>query len=428
MMQLNSLPNGWNIKPLEECVEILDSRRIPINADEREKRIANTSEAQLFPYFGATGQVGWIDDFIFNDEILLLGEDGAPFLDNGKDKAYLVQGKSWVNNHAHVLKAINGITSNMFLMHYLNFFDYHDYVTGTTRLKLNQAQMRRFPILLPPVDEQERITSKIEELFTQLDAGMAALKRVQAGLKRYKASVLKAAVDGKLVPQDPSDEPAAEMLRKIGKKPMEGEGLAPLPEGWCWVTVDDLAKSIQYGYTESASDEQIGPKFLRITDIQHGLVEWEIVPYCKIDDEQAEKYLLRKGDIVFARTGATTGKSYLINECPKSVFASYLIRLRLHDSLDVDYFSLFLDSPLYWSQIMIVRKGSAQPGVNATILATLKVPYPPLDEQRRIVSEVERRLSVAKENEAVIETTLVRAVCLRQAILKQAFEGRLDND
>src|SRR5687767_13854159 len=127
---MNNLPSYWKILPLENSVEILDNKRVPVNADERAKRQGD------IPYYGATGQAGWIDDFIFNEELVLLGEDGAPFFEKEKNVAFMVNGKSWVNNHAHVLKARAGITLNGFVLHYLNHFDYKGYVGGTTRLKL----------------------------------------------------------------------------------------------------------------------------------------------------------------------------------------------------------------------------------------------------------------------------------------------------
>lgn len=317
--------------------------------------------------------------------------------------------------------------------------------TGTTFAAISGKVLRDQKVPLAPLPEQHRIVAKIEELLTDLDAGIAALKQAQANLKRYKAAVLSAACQGRLAPQDPNDEPAAKLLERILAErrattrratarvapttpaPTVGASLAdaPLPDGWCWASVEQLAQSIQYGYTESAQQEPIGPKFLRITDIQNGQVDWGAVPYCACSENDYQKYRLQTGDIVFARTGATTGKSYLISVCPDAVFASYLIRLRLAGCVVNGYFALFLDSPMYWSQIITVRKGSAQPGVNATILATLHVPLPPLAEQRRIVAEVERRLSVAQELEASISANLARAERLRQSILKRAFEGKL---
>jgi type I restriction enzyme, S subunit len=143
----SDLPEGWATATLADCVEILDHLRVPVNSKERDGRQGS------IPYYGATGQVGWIDDYIFDEELLLLGEDGAPFLDKTKPVAYVVSGRSWVNNHAHVLRALVKFTSNGFLKHLLDFADFSDFVTGTTRLKLTQSDMRRIPILLPPLPE-----------------------------------------------------------------------------------------------------------------------------------------------------------------------------------------------------------------------------------------------------------------------------------
>jgi type I restriction enzyme S subunit len=119
---------AWDLKPLADVADILDGKRVPINAKEREKR-----QGQV-PYYGATGQVGWIDDYLFDEELVLLGEDGAPFLEPHKSKAYVIRGKAWVNNHAHVLRA--RAVPSRWLAHYLNSIGYAGLVTGTTRLKL----------------------------------------------------------------------------------------------------------------------------------------------------------------------------------------------------------------------------------------------------------------------------------------------------
>ena len=193
----NELPVHWTKTDLENCVEILDSERKPINSDEREERLAKKN-VKKYPYYGATGQVGWIDDFLFDEELLLLGEDAAPFFEQSKNVAYIISGKTWVNNHAHVLRAVYELTSNRYLCHYLNIFDYHDFVTGTTRLKLPQTPLKKIPIKLPPLPEQHRIVAKIEELFTKLDVAFDELKKAKAQIKRYRQSVLKHAFEGKL--------------------------------------------------------------------------------------------------------------------------------------------------------------------------------------------------------------------------------------
>ena len=150
---------------ITDDVEIYDNMRKPINSDERSKRIE--SAKALYPYYGATGKVGMIDDYLFDGEYVLLGEDGAPFLDNTSTKAYIISGKSWVNNHAHVLKSR---TNNKFLMYYLNWFNYFNYVSGTTRLKLNQAMLRKFPFPNMPPEIKEKIVQRIEKAYKILES------------------------------------------------------------------------------------------------------------------------------------------------------------------------------------------------------------------------------------------------------------------
>src|SRR5262245_42333526 len=134
------LPEGWVWARLGDIVEICDGRRVPINAREREQRTKGKAAEDLYPYYGATGQVGLIDGFLFDGEYVLLGEDGAPFLERSRPKSYIACGRFWVNNHAHILSA-RAVTLNRFLMHYLNYADYTEFVGGTTRLKLTQADL-----------------------------------------------------------------------------------------------------------------------------------------------------------------------------------------------------------------------------------------------------------------------------------------------
>ena len=157
---------GWAVCTLENVANILDNLRKPINSNERNSRIVNKCKDELFPYYGATGQVGFIDDYLIDGTFLLLGEDGAPFLDNNAIKAYPITGKCWVNNHAHILKPLCDFD---YLMYYLNHVDYKDYVNGSTRLKLTQNDMRSIFVLLPPLAEQKRISTKVKDLFESLE-------------------------------------------------------------------------------------------------------------------------------------------------------------------------------------------------------------------------------------------------------------------
>ena len=153
-----------NVSTIGSEIEILDFLRKPINKDERNNRLSKANVK--YPYYGANGQAGWIDEFLLDGEYVLVGEDGSPFLNRCANKAYIVYGRMWVNNHAHILKSNK---SNRYLMHYLNWFNYDNYVSGTTRLKLNQAKLKSIPFPVLSIDIQTEIADKIDYQFKYID-------------------------------------------------------------------------------------------------------------------------------------------------------------------------------------------------------------------------------------------------------------------
>jgi len=196
---------------------------------------------------------------------------------------------------------------------------------------------------------------------------------------------------------------------------------------WTTKTLGEVS-NISYGYTQSASREKVGPRFLRITDIQNDRVDWEAVPFCEIAKADLPKYRLATGDIVFARTGATTGKSFLLNEPPESVFASYLIRLRLHNKdLMPEFVSLFFQSDDYWRTVESGSVGSAQGGFNATKLAALSLPVPPLPEQQRIVGVLDEAFEGISTAKANAEQNLRNARALFESHLQSVFSERRED-
>ena len=205
MNNFSNLPKSWQVKTLGEVCEILDNMQKHINATEREQRLKNAN--RKYAYYGATGQVGYIDEFLCDFESILLGEDGAPFLEPFKNKAYIVSGKYWVNNHAHILKAKENLATNKFVCHFLNIVDYMPYVSGTTRLKLNQSAMKQIKIPLPPLDIQKRIVARLDEVFARIDNGTKHLKSAKANLAKYKQSLLKSAFNGTLTDTLPHPKP-----------------------------------------------------------------------------------------------------------------------------------------------------------------------------------------------------------------------------
>ena len=375
----------------------------------------------------------------------------TPCMENGKVGIVnkLKNGIGFGSTEFHVVRLFNGRMPNKFVFFFLvreSFRrDARMHMTGSAgQLRVPKDYLEEVSFPLPPLLEQHRIVDKIEELFTRLDAGLEALRKVKTQLGRYRQAVLKYAFEGKLTKEwrearKGEMEPAFVLLERIkeerGKKgkgqlkelsSLDTSNLPELPEGWVWTRIGELAETIQYGFTAKSTKVPVGPKMLRITDIQNNSVNWSSVPYCQIDQSEKQNYLLEEGHLVFARTGATVGKSFLITgQFPEAIFASYLIRIIFSKFIAEKFVYSFFQSNTYWSQIYRGQLGIGQPNVNSQTLSKLILPLAPFPEQQKVVEEIERCFSVADEIEKVVEQSLKQAERLRQSILKRAFEGKL---
>ena len=277
---------------------------------------------------------------------------------------------------------------------------------GDNSPSIRKGDLQNLVVPLPPLSEQSRIAAKIAQLF-------ALLRKVESFTQQYaelqtllKSKVLDLAMRGKLVKQDPNDEPASVLVEKIKaekaelvkeKKIKKSKPLSPItdeekpfdiPDNWRWIRLGDVSKDIRYGYTASAQ-ETGNSKLVRITDIQNGRVDWNTVPFCDVPDNKIKALQLLKDDILIARTGGTIGKSYKIKDIPTTaVFASYLIRIRFLLIGKENYTKYVMQSPLYWSFISKKQSGTGQPNVNATKLSEFIFPLPPLSEQSRIATKI----------------------------------------
>lgn len=265
--------------------------------------------------------------------------------------------------------------------------------------------------------------------------------------QELKNSILQLAIQGKLVEQRPEEGTAKELfvriqeekLRLIAEKKIKKEKPLPeitedektfdIPESWMWVRWGDLSESIQYGYNAPAqSTGRI--KMVRISDIQEGKVLWETVPFCNIQEDEIPNYLLKKNDILFARTGGTVGKSYLVKDVPnESIYAGYLIRTRYSESLCPEYMKYFMESSLYWTQLKNGTIATAQPNCNGKTLSKMVLPLPPLAEQKRIVAKIEELLPYIDHYEQAwskLEQFNSRfPEDMKKSLLQYAIQGKL---
>lgn len=272
--------------------------------------------------------------------------------------------------------------------------------------RINMDYVRSYPIPLPPLSEQQRIVERIEELFAKLDEAKERLQEVADSFAVRKAAILHKAFTGELTKQWRLENGVSD-------------------ESWEESNFGKFTVS-QYGYTEKAHWEKIGPKFLRITDIQDNKVDWDEVPWCPIDEDGMKQYAVEIGDIMIARTGATTGKSYLICDDVEAVFASFLIRLKVvNKNLDYNYLYGYMQSEDYWRQITDFSSGIAQPGVNASKLKQIKFKCPTLSEQHEIVRLIDDLLARERAAQQAAEQALASIDLMKKSILARAFRGEL---
>ena len=284
--------------------------------------------------------------------------------------------------------------------------------------------------------------------------------------KQLKNSILQWAIQGKLVPQDPNDEPASVLLEKIRQEKerlikekkikrdknasiiyrgednsyyekfadgkvvcIDDEIPFEVPESWQWERWGNLSYFIQYGYNAPA--EEAGDiRMVRISDIQDGKVLWATVPFCHINQSEIDTYLLQKDDILFARTGGTVGKSFLVNDVPyPSIYAGYLIRTRYSNMLSAQYMKYFMECELYWEQLRNGTIATAQPNCNGKTLAKMILPIPPYNEQMRITEKLNKVLKqVCKYGESqdrLDKLNIQIHDLLKKSILQEAIQGRL---
>lgn len=428
------IPEGWMWVHLGEVVTVLGGKRIPAG---RQLTTENTG----YKYIRVSDMK---DGTVLTDKLLYVPYDIFPSISRyiiHKEDVYITVAGT-IGRVGKIPEEIDGanLTENAnrlvfsciqqdWLIKWLESSIVQSQIVNVTtkvgQPKLAIKRIQELLIPLPPLAEQKRIVAKIEELLPYIDRYGQAWNKLEQFNSRFpedmKKALLQYAIQGKLVEQRPEEGTGEELFAQIqaekqrliqaGKikkeKPLpeitEDEVPFEIPESWKWVRWGTLSESIQYGYNAPA--QSFGRiKMVRISDIQDGKVIWESVPFCNIHETEIAEYILKKNDILFARTGGTVGKSYLVKDVPEeSIYAGYLIRTRYSKSLCPEYMKYFMESALYWTQLKNGTIATAQPNCNGKTLAKMLLPLPPLAEQKRIVDKLEQLLPLCTKMENNIE-------------------------
>lgn len=422
----------WEVRSLGDLVDVLDHKRVPVSAKERASRLGG------IPYYGATGQVGWIDKPLFNEPLLLLGEDGVQFFDHDRSKAYLIEGPSWVNNHAHVLRPRANITDRRFLKYYLNWADYRNYVNGTTRLKLTKSAMMRIQVLLPALDEQRAIVEILEDHLSRVGAAESYLRSVVAKGDVARGAVLQAMLQSDSGPESGDVSVLhAERVRRCSQGMRRGRPdpappcAADVPWEGRWPTVSleqatDPVRTISYGILKPGPNLSVGVPYVRVLNMRGD--QLSTADLHSTSPEIAAQYArttLEPGDVLVSIRG-TYGRVVLVPEELRGAnITQDTARLALLPQLLPEFVAHVIRSPWAQRHLKRVARGVAVKGVNIKDLRELPIPLPTLDQQHRLVAHAAALTSDVEMATRTARVGLLRAKALRRSLLDAAFSGRL---
>ena len=359
------VPEGWCITDIGELLINRDGERKPVSLAIRSKQ-----KNKVYDYYGAAGVIDKVDNYLFDECLLLIGEDGANLLSRNKNNAFLADGKYWVNNHAHVLDTID-----KFILSYvaivINSMKLDDYITGSAQPKLSQDNLNKIPIFLPPLNEQKRIMTELERWFALIDQIDQGKVDLQETIKQTKSKILDLAIHGKLVPQDPNDEPAIELLTRINPDftPCDNGHYPQLPDSWSLVPMQTLCSLVDGEKQNSIERTNLDVKYLR------GESEAKILT--------SGKYVAANSFLILV-DGENSGEVFRtpIDGYQGSTFK----QLSINDNMNADYVLQVIN--LHRKILRENKVGSAIPHLNKKLFKAIEVPIPPYSEQKRIVEAV----------------------------------------
>ena len=359
------IPESWCWTTIDELLINRDSERVPLSSTIRKKQVN-----KVYDYYGAAGVIDKVEGYLFNEKLLLIGEDGANLLSRSKDNAFFADGKYWVNNHAHVLDCCYKSILT-YVAYLINSISLEPFVTGTAQPKLSQDNLNKIPIALPPIKEQARIVAGIEKWVGFIDEIEAEKLELESYIKQTKSKILDLAISGKLVSQDPNDEPAIELLKRINPafKPCDNSHYENLPESWEEIAMGEICKLYDGEKVSGPSLTYIDVKYLRGSKVGEFVTSGKYVP---------------QGSTLILVDGENSGEVFTtpIDGYQGSTFKI----LGITEYFDKEYVLLLIKR----SQKLLRENkvGSAIPHLNKKMFKELIVPVPPLAEQKRIVATV----------------------------------------
>ena len=413
------VPEGWAWTRFSAITINRDSERKPISSSQR------TDVAKIYDYYGASGKIDKIDKYIFNERLLLIGEDGANLVTRNKPIAFFAEGQYWVNNHAHCIDATDKFILE-YLCSYINAISLEKYVTGSAQPKMTQDNMNSILIPLPPYSEQKHMSQHLNEVMYTVDNIEIGKVDINELVSKAKSKILDLAIRGKLVPQDPNDEPASVILERIRteKEELIKQGKIKrdkkesvifkgddnsyyekvgnnvncidekisfeLPEGWAFIRLNtawELISGRDLSPSEYNNKNDGIPYITGASNFKNGhisLVRWTPVP----------QVITRRGDLLLTCKGTIGEIAH--NNFGEAHIARQIMAIRNIYSLNVDFLALCIEYSM--TKIKQAAKGLI-PGISREDILNLVIPIPPIKEQENICNKLKVTFSAIEHIE-----------------------------
>ena len=362
------LPEGWAWTRFSAITINRDSERKPISSSQR------TDVAKIYDYYGASGKIDKIDKYIFNERLLLIGEDGANLVTRNKPIAFFAEGQYWVNNHAHCIDATDKFILE-YLCFYINAISLEKYVTGSAQPKMTQDNMNSILIPLPPYNEQKHMSQRLNELMYTVDNIEIGKADINELVSKAKSKILDLAIRGKLVPQDPNDEPASVLLERIRAEKEElikqgkikrdkkesvifkgddnsyyervGDIISniddeipfELPQNWEWSRLQTICYPITDGTHKTPTYSDSGYIFLSAKNITTGKINWNDIMYIpkSLHDELYSRVSPKMNDILLAKNGTTGVAAIVDRECEFDIYVTLALLRVVNNNISSQY-------------------------------------------------------------------------------------------
>lgn len=379
------MKKGWEIKTLGEICEVLDSKRKPITKRDR--------TAGEYPYYGATGILDYVHEYLFDEKLVLIGEDGAKW-ESGEWTAFIAEGKYWVNNHAHVIRPNRSIVLDNWIVYFLYFSDLHKYVTGLTVPKLNQEKMRSITLPIPPLPEQQRIVSMLDEAFASIAQAKSNAERNLVNARELFESVLEESVAGK--------ESTKWEVKTVGE-----------------VSEHSLGKML-----DKQKNRGNFQKYLRNINVRWFDFDLSDVNEMRFLEEEKEKYTAIKGDLLICE-GGYPGRAAIWEEDYPIYFQKAIHRVRFGKNIMPKWFLYCLYSADLSGRLKKYLTGTGIQHFTGQALDRFEFPVPSLAEQRAIVGRLEALSAETGRLEEIYQQKVESLEEMKKSILAKAFEGEL---